>query len=234
MFKIKKETIIVSSIAILSAILFMVIAIIVYNNGGEIGLDNSIKEGIYNIRGEKGGFINYLFRFITEFGYLYAAILIGVIGIFYTKIDRGLIIYAIGFILSATLNGVFKIMFDRQRPDAINQWMVDDESSFPSGHSNTVAYVYSFVTYYIFKKSKKNWLKYGSFGFTIVIIPLVMLSRLFLGMHYFTDVVAGMCVGLFSFAMAAYLYMIFERYDLFTEGFIKFKGKNNEEESINS
>ena len=234
MFKIKKETIIVTSIAILSAILFMVIAIIVYTNGGELALDNNIKEGIYNIRGAKGGFIYYLFRFITEFGYLYVAILIGVIGIFYTKIDRGLIIYAIGFIFSATLNAVFKLMFDRQRPDLVNQWMVDDESSFPSGHSNTVAFVYSYVTYYIFKKSKKNWLKYSALGFTFVIIPLVMFSRLILGMHYFTDVIAGGCVGLFSFAMAAYLYMIFERYDLFTNGFIKFKVKKNEEENINS
>ena len=75
---------------------------------------------------------------------------------------------------------------------------------------------------------KKNWLKYTCLGVTVVMIPLVMLSRLILGMHYFTDTIAGMSIGLFSCAITVMLFLLFEKYDLFTKGLINFKFKKNE------
>ena len=233
----KKELIISSIIACVSAILFVVIALVVFLNNGETAMDNSVRDTVYSIRGNQGGFINYLFRIITEFGYLYVAIVIGLIGIVYTGFDRGLILYVIGFAIQATLNIVFKSMFDRERPIVANRWMKDDESSFPSGHSATVAFVYPYITYYMFKMKKAKWLKYTSLGVTIVMIPLVMLSRLILGMHYFTDTIAGMSIGLFSCAVTVMLYLLFEKYDLFTNRLINFninfKRKKKNEETTN-
>ena len=77
-----------------------------------------------------------------------------------------------------TLNVVFKSMFDRERPLEEMRWQIDNESSFPSGHSATVAFVYPYITYYMFKTNRKNVVKYISLGVTVVMIPLVMLSRL--------------------------------------------------------
>ena len=224
----KKELIISIAVACFAAALFVTIALIVFLNHGETAVDNSIRDAAYNMRGSKGGFGYYLFRLITEFGYLYIAIVIGVIGIIYTGVDRGVILYVFGFLLEATLNVVLKSMFDRERPIEAMRWMTDDESSFPSGHSATVAFIYPYITYYLFKTKKQNWLKYTALGFTVVIIPLVMFSRIFLGMHYFTDVVAGFSVGLFSAAITVMVYLLFEKYDLFTNGFINFFGKKHE------
>ena len=166
--KNKKELIITSSIALISFIVFLVVAIIVFKNNGDLAIDNSIRDTMYDIRGNKGGFINLLFRAITELGYLYVIIIIGIIGIFYTKIDRGLILFVIGYALSITLNVIFKSMYDRPRPEEALQWMVDDEASFPSGHSNTAAFIYSYIVYYLFKTSASTGIAESTFSITAI------------------------------------------------------------------
>ena len=122
-------------------------------------------------------------------------------------------------------------MYDRERPVEELRWMYDKESSFPSGHSSSATFLYSFITFYLFRKNKNKYIKYGALIFSIIIIPTVMFSRLVLGMHYFTDVIAGASIGMIAFVITAYIYLIFERYDLFTDGIIKFKGKKDEEVS---
>lgn len=224
----KKELIISTIIACAAAILFVVMALVIFLNNGETQFDLSVADKIYSIRGSKGGFMYFLFRLITEFGYLYVAIVIGVIGIIYTGIDRGLVLFVVGFAIQATLNVVFKSMFDRERPLEELRWQVDKESSFPSGHSTTAAFMYPYITYYLFKMKKQNWLKFTALGVTIVIVPLIMLSRLILGMHYFTDTVAGMSLGLFSCAITIMLYLLLEKYDLFTKGLVNFRFKKHE------
>ena len=232
----KKEIIIASAIAVLAAVLFVVIALVVFLNNGDVAFDNSVRDAIYSVRGQKGGFIYYLFRFITEFGYLYVCIVIGLVGIVFTGIDRGIILYVVGFAIQATLNVVLKSAFDRERPMLEMQWQVDKESSFPSGHSATVTFTYLYIAYYMFKSNRPKWLKYTCLGFAVVIIPLVILSRLILGMHFFTDTMAGMSVGLFSLSMTVFLYLLFERYDLFTKPLVNFKSlfiKKNEKADNN-
>ncbi len=65
-----------------------------------------------------------------------------------------------------------------------------------------------------------------------LIIPLVMFSRLILGVHYFTDVIAGVSVGIMVSCLAMLFYKLCERYDFMTEGlFSKIsnsKNKNDE------
>lgn len=232
----KKEILIASMIGVISIILFVVIALIVFLHNGDVQFDNSVRDSIYSMRGNKGGFIYFLFRFITEFGYLYVCIALGIVGIFFTGVDRGIILYVFGFLLQATLNVVFKSAFDRQRPNVELQWMTDKESSFPSGHSASVTFAYLYIAYYMFKTNRQKWLKYSCLGFAIIIIPLVILSRLILGMHYFTDTMAGMSVGLFSLSITVLVYLLFERYDLFTKPLFNFKSlffKKNEKATNN-
>jgi len=225
----KKEFIISCLIAFVAALLFLAISLIVFLNNGETAFDNNIANSMYNFRGEKGGFIYFLFRMITEFGYIYVSIVIGIIGLVYTGIDRGLILFAFGYVLQAVINIAFKTMFNRERPLETMRWQVDNESSFPSGHSATVAFMFPYITYYLFKTKRQNWLKYTVLGITVAIIPLVMWSRLVLGMHYFTDVVAGFSIGIFSFSITTLFYLWFEKYDLFTKGLINFFGKKKNE-----
>lgn len=234
MNKKKKELFIITIIALIFLAIFVAISVIVYNNAGDLSIDNKVRDYIYDIRGEKYGFLYYLFRILTEFGYLYFVIGVGVIGLIITKVDRYSLLFIFGYVLSCTLNVVIKMIFNRDRPMEINQWVVDKESSFPSGHSNSAGFVLSFIIYYVFKRFNKKSVKYSCLGVGVLLILAVMLSRLVLGMHYLTDVIAGASLGVVAFAITAYICVIFERYDIASVGLLDFKGRKNEEDSINS
>ena len=63
----------------------------------------------------------------------------------------------------------------------------------------------------------------------LLIIILVMFSRMILGVHYFTDVIAGASVGIMGACLAMQLYKICEKYDFITVGlFDKIKNKNKD------
>lgn len=234
MIRMKKELILISSILIIATTIFFIVAIIVYKNNGELAIDNNIQDKVYSLRGEKGGFIYFIFRIITEFGYVYAAVVIILFMAIFSKFDRGTVIAIFGIIFATILNLVLKLYFDRERPNSALQWMRESDTSFPSGHSCTAAFLYSYLTYYLFKNNKKKIIKYTLLIVSIVLIPTIMLSRIVLGMHYFSDIIAGAMVGIISFCISAFIYMLFERYGILDKSIISFKRKKDEEESINS
>ncbi len=98
-----------------------------------------------------------------------------------------LIISAIGSIL---LNVLLKSAFSRPRPTIFLPLTAEKSFSFPSGHTMLAVSVYGFLLYY--------WLKEGARGKAIVagiVIGAVGLSRVYLGVHYPSDIVGAMAVG---------------------------------------
>lgn len=229
----KKELLIISIIFIVFLSIFLTISVIVYNNNGELELDNNIMDYIYNIRGEKGEFWYYFFRIITEFGYIYAGVAIFIILVIYSKLDKGPIIFLVGVLFSTVLVSSIKLYFDRERPLELLQWSKENDTSFPSGHTTTATFIYSYLVYYLFKTNRKRSIKYTSLILSIVIIILVMISRLVLGMHHFTDVIAGVSLGIVACTVAIYIHIIFDYYGIMNKGIINFKRKNNEEDINN-
>ena len=92
-------------------------------------------------------------------------------------------------------NETAKNIFERSRPIGIN--LIEETGlSFPSGHSMVGLAFYGFIIYLIYKlisnKRKKQL-------FTIIlsiIILLIGFSRIYLGVHYFTDVIGGFLLGI--------------------------------------
>lgn len=86
-----------------------------------------------------------------------------------------------------------KEIFERPRP-VQEAYYVNKHFSFPSGHSATAVVVYGMVAYLAggLKKSLKRPLVWGT---AILLIGLIGFSRIYLGMHYFSDVVAGFMLG---------------------------------------
>ncbi|MDQ0158339.1 phosphatase PAP2 family protein [Alkalibacillus salilacus] len=88
-----------------------------------------------------------------------------------------------------------KLLFERQRPETLEQF--DGTGfSFPSGHSTGAITFYGFMIYLIVISQLSKGSKWLINGFLTVWILLVALSRVFVGVHYITDIIAGLAIGL--------------------------------------
>lgn len=97
--------------------------------------------------------------------------------------------------LSGILNIMLKNIFERQRP-LLDQLVYEDSFSFPSGHSMATATIYSMIIYLSCKYIKNKKLKYLVNILSVMLIFLIGISRIYLRVHYFTDVIAGWILGI--------------------------------------
>ncbi|BBO35498.1 phosphatase PAP2 family protein [Lacipirellula parvula] len=101
-------------------------------------------------------------------------------------------IASVGAILLAT---VLKQSFDRPRPDLVPHGAVVYTSSFPSGHSTMAAAVYLTLGM-VASRFVPHWrLKVLLIGVAILVTGAVGVSRVYLGVHWPSDVLAGWAVG---------------------------------------
>lgn len=94
------------------------------------------------------------------------------------------------------LNGLLKFRFDRPRPHVISWGAHAVSSSFPSGHAMSATIVYGTVAYLAARLQHRVWARWLTMGLALVVIVLIALSRIYLGVHYPSDVLAGAIIGL--------------------------------------
>jgi membrane-associated phospholipid phosphatase len=104
----------------------------------------------------------------------------------------GLIITTIG---AQLLNDVLKDWFHRTRPAPVGLLIPAQAFSFPSGHAMVSAAFYFFLAY-LGWRALSGWARWVWGGGLLLLVLLIGLSRLYLGVHYLTDVVAGYLAGL--------------------------------------
>lgn len=93
------------------------------------------------------------------------------------------------------LNTVLKLSFERARPTLIREIITLHSYSFPSGHAMAVVAIYGTVAFIL----ARQWPRAGRWisCIALALILLVGLSRVFLGAHWVTDVLAGYAAGAF-------------------------------------
>ena len=97
---------------------------------------------------------------------------------------------------SILLNNVLKLYFDRPRPDVFEWQTHAASSSFPSGHAMSATVVYGTVGYLLARLQKSAWARAVTLLFSITMVVGICFTRLDLGVHYPSDVLAGIVVGL--------------------------------------
>ena len=105
------------------------------------------------------------------------------------------------FIFSASvggwvLNWLLKAAFERTRPDIVPHLREVMSSSFPSGHALTSAAVYLTLGALLMRITQGRLAKYYCIAIAMFLTFLVGSSRVFLGVHYPTDVIAGWLIGM--------------------------------------
>lgn len=97
---------------------------------------------------------------------------------------------------TAILNLVLKASFNRPRP-RVFPWLVPHvgQSSFPSGHAMTSTVTYLTIAFLIGRLEPSAALRRMTIGVAALVVFLVGLSRVYLGVHYPSDVLAGWIAG---------------------------------------
>lgn len=135
-------------------------------------------------------------KIITWFGSTVGIILLCIFSLFIFKDKKINISIVVNLIIITILNNLIKIIFMRVRPD-INPLVIETSYSFPSGHSMISMAFYGYLIYIIY--THKNNIKFKWILVTIlsILIFLIGISRIYLGVHYTSDVIGG-----FSFSIA--------------------------------
>ena len=134
-------------------------------------------------------------KFITNFGG--AIILIGsafTLFIFIKNKKIGVSIIS-NLAIITVLNQLLKRIVQRPRP---TEYRIVEESgySFPSGHSMVSMAFYGYLIYLIYKYVKNKYLKWISIILLSILICSIGISRIYLGVHYTSDVLGGFFISI--------------------------------------
>ena len=102
------------------------------------------------------------------------------------------------------LNSLLKELFQRPRPEVVPHLREVMSLSFPSGHAMTSAAVYLTLGALVMRVADRPVTRLYCMGFAMFLAGIIGVSRVYLGVHYPTDVLAGWLVGL-SWALMCWL-----------------------------
>ncbi|MGC8765171.1 MAG: phosphatase PAP2 family protein [Brevinematia bacterium] len=140
-------------------------------------------------------YLTLIMKIVTIIGDGYVWLLLCFI-FFFVNFFTGLSL-SIGLVLQAFLQQLFKRIFIRKRPYETHVEITKvinppDKFSFPSGHT-TAAFTMVFILYYLYPVL---------FVPTLILAIMIGISRIYLGLHYPTDVIAGVVLGFISSKLA--------------------------------
>ena len=178
-------------ILVLGLLLFFYLVRLINANTISI-LDNYI----YNlIKGFISPKMTPIVKFITEFGNY--TVMIPVIILFYLfNKDKSFNRYfTINLVAIFTSNFIVKNIIRRDRPIDINL-IIENGFSFPSGHSMVSFAFYGFIIYYVYCSHLSKLEKTIIISILTLLVLMIGLSRIYLGVHYASDVIGGFVLAL--------------------------------------
>jgi undecaprenyl-diphosphatase len=108
----------------------------------------------------------------------------------------------------ALLNGALKVAFGRPRPDVVPAQVEVMTLSFPSGHSMNTMVVVATLVWILARVGASRGLRWGAAVAGALLVGSVGLSRIYLGVHYPTDVAGGFAVGFAWAALSAVAFQL--------------------------
>ena len=182
-------------VAVVLLIVFGGMIFLVYS-GYSSYIDVPVSEFVNSLRAD---WLTSIFKGITFLAEpITLAVLCGVLLIFpKTTLRFGIPITVVTGLGSLIHTGL-KHLFMRERPDVIFHLVEETGFGFPSGHSNAGFIFYIFLAFLIGRALKQN--NHGDIANLLtvifsIIVFLIGLSRIYLGVHFPTDVIAGLSLG---------------------------------------
>lgn len=159
------------------------------------GMSTSFDNSIYSfIRSFECLFLDNYFIFVTKFGNPVVVIFIILLFLLMFRNKYGIMV-SIMAIVSSSTNTFLKYIFKRERP-AVLKLITQGGYSYPSGHAMISIAIYGYFLYLVMKCVKNKWIKYILSCLLIILILSIGVSRIYLGVHYASDIVGGFLLSL--------------------------------------
>lgn len=167
-------------------------------------LDLQISEYIFSVHTP---FLNWFFENVTLLGNtevvtVLTTLLVG--SLLYKRKNYFAYLALIVVVGSTTSTHLLKLVFGRPRPELHIAQL--ETYSFPSGHATAAMALFGVTAYIVYKLSSKNYYRYGLLAILLLLVVLVGFSRIYLGYHYTTDVLAGYLVGAIWLAVSIHFF----------------------------
>lgn len=140
-------------------------------------------------------FVTPIAKFITNFGGAIFLIVLTIILFIVIKNKKiGVSIFS-NLVIVTILNQLLKGILQRPRP---TEYRIIEETgySFPSGHSMISMAFYGYLIYLIYKYVKNKYIKWISIVVLSLLICTIGISRIYLGVHYTSDVLGGFLLSI--------------------------------------
>jgi membrane-associated phospholipid phosphatase len=141
-----------------------------------------------------------------------AVIVPGVAAFLFARKHRGLALYVlVTGAMSGLINLLLKDLFERSRPDLAEALRRATGYSFPSGHAMGSMVVFGSLAYVVSRVAGRWRLRSATIALLLSSIVAVGLSRVYLGVHWISDIAAGYAAGLVWLAVATVTFEAFWR-----------------------
>ncbi|HHO5361797.1 TPA: phosphatase PAP2 family protein [Staphylococcus aureus] len=183
----------------------LVFGIIAFFHESRLGkwIDNEVYEFVYS---SESFITTSIMLGATKVGEVWAMLCISLLLVAYLMLKRHKIealFFALTMALSGILNPALKNIFDRERPTLLR--LIDITGfSFPSGHAMGSTANFGSGIYLLNRLNQGNS-KGILIGLCAAMILLISISRVYLGVHYPTDIIAGIIGGLFCIILSTLL-----------------------------
>src|SRR5699024_7344638 len=152
----------------------------------------------------------FFVKMITNLGSAFSLVSLTILILLIPKEKKYGILVGINLITIFVINTILKFIFARPRPLDIN--LIEELGySFPSAHAMISTAFYGFIIYLIWQTKISKRRKWISSILLSILIVLIGITRIYLGVHYASDVFAGMLISisylvLFTSIASKYLY----------------------------
>lgn len=193
-------------ICLITLILFIAIIRSIYKES-IMNFDNFYYEHISKLISEQ---MTFFVKMITNLGSAFSLVSLTILILLISKEKKYGILVGINLITIFVINTILKFIFARPRPLDIN--LIEELGySFPSAHAMISTAFYGFIIYLIWQTKISKRRKWISSILLSILIVLIGITRIYLGVHYASDVFAGMLISisylvLFTSIASKYLY----------------------------
>ena len=183
----------------------------------EAGNDQRLAEWLHGRATEP---LTDVFRAITTLGNFVTLVVVTVIAVavFWRRRERtDAIFVAFAFVGAQVLSSGMKLGFQRERPFFPDPLATESTFSFPSGHALVSLAVYGSIALVLARRLRRRGDRFLLFAATGLLVLAVGFSRLYLGVHFLSDVLAGFAAGA---AWLALLYLALEVQSRYTSRYL--------------